>query len=67
MKCPKCNKEIDFVDVSSEYGSQCTGYLRGNKIIEYETVKKETGEELSEQTFIHYPECGEDISDIVGK
>lgn len=67
MRCPKCNKEIDYVDVLSEYNSEYKGYLKGNKIVEYEMVKMETGEELSELTFIHCPECGEDISDSMKK
>lgn len=67
MKCPKCKKEIDHVDIISDYGSSSVGYLKGNKIVEYEIVKTETGEELSELTFIHCPECSKDISDSVEK
>lgn len=67
MRCPKCNKEIDYVDIESDYGSLSKGYLKGNTIVEYEIVKTEIGEELSESTFIYCPECGEEISNSIKK
>jgi len=67
MRCPKCNKEIDHVDITSDYGSSSVGYLKGNKIVEYEMIKRRMGEEFSEIVSIECPECSEDISDSVEK
>lgn len=67
MKCPKCKKEIDHVDIISDYGSSSVGYLKGNEIVEYEVIKRRMGEEFSEIISIECPECGEDISDSVEK
>ena len=73
MKCPKCNKEIDHVDITSDYGSSSVGYLegnkvgclKGNKIVEYEMIVRCMGEEFSELISIECPECNKDISDVV--
>jgi len=63
MRCPKCKKEIDHVDITSDYGSSSVGYLKGNKIVEYEIMS----EEFSELISIECPECNKDISDSVEK
>lgn len=58
MKCPKCNKEIDHVEVKS------TSWQRGlleegtNKIIDYEPLE-------NRETKCICPECIEDITDDV--
>jgi len=67
MKCPKCKKEIDHVDITSDYGSSSVGYLKGNKIVEYEMVVRCMGEEFSEIISIECPECGNDISNSIEK
>ena len=67
MKCPKCNKEIEHVDIESDYGSSSVGYLKGNKIVEYEMVEGAVGDEFSEIISIECPECSKDISDSVEK
>lgn len=67
MKCPKCNKEIKHVDITSDYGSLSVGYLKGNKIVEYEMVEGAVGEEFSEIISIECPECGDDITDSIEK
>ena len=67
MKCPKCNKEIEHVDITSGYGSSSVGYLKGNKIAEYEMVEGAVGDEFSEIISIECPECGDDISDSIAK
>lgn len=65
MRCPKCNKEIDHVDITSDYGSSSVGYLKGNKIVEYEMVVRCMGEEFSEIISIECPECSKDIRDDI--
>ena len=57
MKCPKCNKEIEQVNVYSECWQKST--LDGNKINYYGSV------EVLETIEIECPECHADIRDYV--
>jgi len=59
MKCPKCKKEIERVNVYSE--CRQTAWLKGNKIDTYDSVE----EVLDTTTGIECPECGEDIKKYI--
>lgn len=58
MKCPKCEKEIEEVNVISSCWQKAT--LRGNKIDEYGSV-----EDILDTIKIECPECLENISKFV--
>ena len=60
MKCPKCKKEIDYVNVYSECVQH--GELEGNNIKEYGAV-----DEILETLDIECPECTASIKDVVGE
>jgi len=63
MKCPKCGKEISWVRVYSECWQ--AGTLVGRTIAGYGPVHPENvGNDICG---IGCPECGEDISESVGK
>ena len=58
MKCPKCNKEIEYVNVISKCWQKAQ--LEGNKITNYGSV-----EEVSDTQFIECPECLEKITKYI--
>lgn len=57
MKCPKCNKEIDHVDVFAVCYQK--GHLIGNEITGYSSLNIESTQN------INCPECHEDISTAI--
>lgn len=58
MKCPKCEKKIDFVNVYSQCKQE--GELQGNKIVDYSEVK-----DVLETLGIECPYCGEEIQNHI--
>jgi uncharacterized protein (UPF0212 family) len=55
MKCPKCNQKIDSVWVVSECSQE--GFLKGNKIVEYDTAH-----DIGKTIRIECTKCGENIT-----
>ena len=58
MKCPKCKKEIEYVNVISKCWQKAQ--LENNKIIDYGSVQ-----EVLDVQFIECPECLEKITEHI--
>jgi DNA-directed RNA polymerase subunit RPC12/RpoP len=58
MKCPRCGKQIEFVNVYSPCVQR--GTLKGKTIVDYTDT-----EVLQDTTGIECPECCEDIREFV--
>ena len=58
MKCPKCGKEIDCVNVYTEVKQRCI--IEGYKIVMYGEEDK-----LDFPSGIECPECKEDITGYI--
>jgi len=59
MKCPKCKKEINQVNIVNECW-QKAGINKKGKIVDYGSI-----EEILEPVKIECPECFDDISQYI--
>ena len=58
MECPKCKKEIEYVNVISNCWQKAE--LKGNKIIKYGSVQA-----VLDTQFIECPECLKEITEYI--
>ena len=58
MKCPKCKKEIEYVNVISTCWQKAE--LKGNEIVDYGEVK-----DIEKLLFIECPECQAKITKYI--
>lgn len=58
MKCPKCKKQISYVNIISNCWQKA--YLKGNKITEYDSI-----EDVLDTLFIECPECQAKITKYI--